>query len=186
MVLDWLATHLGAAPWHLERHAEVTRGRLDGRELVLAKPQTFMNASGDAVQALAAWYRVAPDTILVVTDDLDLPFGRVRLRPGGSAGGHNGLKSIIARLGTTEFPRLRVGIGRPEAGETIDWVLAPFDREAAQDLPRLCTVAGGIVLDAATLGVHAAMNLHNGRGDVLGPATATALPRQAPKSSNTE
>jgi PTH1 family peptidyl-tRNA hydrolase len=185
LVLDWLAAHLGAPAWRGERRAEVTRGRLDGRELLLAKPQTFMNASGEAVQALAAWYRLLPATILVVADDLDLPFGRLRLRPSGSAGGHNGLKSIIAHLGTTEFPRLRIGIGRPDTGETIDWVLSPFGRDSVQDLPRLCAIAGGMVLDAATLGVHAAMNLHNGRGDVLGPAPA--LPsRPVPPSRSTQ
>jgi PTH1 family peptidyl-tRNA hydrolase len=186
MVVDWLAVHLAAPVWRAERRAEVTRCRLEGKDLVLAKPQTFMNASGEAVQGLAAWYHLPPAAILVITDDLDLPFGRLRLRPGGSAGGHNGLKSIIAHLGTADFPRLRLGIGRPEAGETIDWVLSPFDRDAEQDLPRLCAIAGTMVLDAVTLGVHAAMNRYNGRGDVLGRAAADNAPRQAQQSGSTE
>jgi PTH1 family peptidyl-tRNA hydrolase len=176
MVVDWLATQAHAPAWRNERRAEVTRIGVDETNLLLAKPQTFMNASGEAVQALAAWHRVEPAAILVVTDDLDLPFGRVRLRPSGSAGGHNGLKSIIAQLGTAQFPRLRIGIGRPEASDPIDWVLSPFDPNEAQDLPRLCEVAAGIVLDAVRLGVHAAMNLHNGRGDVRGPTPAIAPP----------
>jgi PTH1 family peptidyl-tRNA hydrolase len=179
MVVDWLASRAGAAGWRLDRKADVTRAGLEGASVLLAKPQTFMNASGEAVQALAAWNRYPAASILVVTDDLDLPFGRVRLRPSGSAGGHNGLKSIIAQLGTTQFPRLRVGIGRPEAGETIDWVLSPFSQDEAMDLPRLCEVAGAIVLDAIRLGVRGAMNLHNGRGDVL-RAPSSPAPRLKP------
>jgi PTH1 family peptidyl-tRNA hydrolase len=186
MVVDWLAARLAASTWRSERRAEVTRGRLEEHELLLVKPQTFMNSSGEAVQALAAWHRVAPSAILVVADDLDLPFGRVRLRPSGSAGGHNGLKSVIAQLGTPDFPRLRIGIGRPAEGDPIDWVLSPFAREEAQDLPLLCAVAGGIVLDAAAQGVHAAMNVHNGRGDVLQPAAGDAPSRRIPTSAETE
>jgi PTH1 family peptidyl-tRNA hydrolase len=176
MVVDWLAAQAAASAWRSDRRAEVTRIGVGGTGVLLVKPQTFMNASGEAVQALAAWHRVEPAAILVVTDDLDLPFGRVRLRPSGSAGGHNGLKSIIAQLGTTQFPRLRIGIGRPEVGDPIDWVLSPFDPHEAQDLPRLCEVAGGIALDAVRVGVHTAMNLHNGRGDIRGSAPASAPP----------
>jgi PTH1 family peptidyl-tRNA hydrolase len=175
MVADWLAGQAGRPAWRTERRAEVMRTAIAGTSFLLVKPQTFMNASGDAVQALATWHRIRSEAILVVNDDLDLPFGRLRLRPGGSAGGHNGLKSIIAQLGTTQFPRLRMGIGRPEGGDPLDWVLAPFDRAEAADLPLICAVAGGIVLDAARRGVHAAMNLHNGRGDVReAPEAATA------------
>jgi PTH1 family peptidyl-tRNA hydrolase len=93
--------------------AKVALGRVAGRRVVLAKPQTFMNDSGKAVGALARFYRVDPGQVLVIYDELDLPQGTLRLRPRGSAGGHRGMLSIIEHLGTREFPRLRVGIGRP-------------------------------------------------------------------------
>jgi PTH1 family peptidyl-tRNA hydrolase len=93
--------------------AEVALGRVAGRRVVLAKPQTFMNDSGQAVGPLARFYKVEPGQVLVIYDELDLPQGTLRLRPSGSAGGHRGMLSIIEHLGTRNFPRLRVGIGRP-------------------------------------------------------------------------
>jgi PTH1 family peptidyl-tRNA hydrolase len=103
--------------------------------VVLVEPQTFMNDSGDPTQRIAAWHKVPPPQILVVVDDLDLPFGKLRMRERGGSGGHNGLKSLIARFGE-DFPRLRIGIGRDETGtgEAIDRVLSPFDPEEAARL----------------------------------------------------
>lgn len=109
--------------------ATVAEGSIQGRRAILAKPQTFMNASGQAVGSLSRTFRVKPQQILVVYDDLDLPLGRLRLRAEGSSGGHKGMKSIIDSLGTQDFPRLRVGIGRPPgAMDPMDYVLQPFDR----------------------------------------------------------
>lgn len=166
MVVDALAARLGATPWRDEQRAAVARARVDDHTLVLAKPQTFMNESGQAVRSLAAYYKIAPAQILVVADDLDLPFGRLRLRPHGSPGGHNGLRSIIAQLGTQEFARLRMGIGRPARGEPIDYVLAPFDPAERADLPHLCQVAGDAILQVLRKGLLPAMNALNGRADV--------------------
>jgi PTH1 family peptidyl-tRNA hydrolase len=111
-------------------HGLMARGMLHGHELFLLKPQTFMNVSGRAVGALAQFYKVPPNEILVVHDELDLPPGTARLKLGGGHGGHNGLKDIIAHLGTRDFWRLRLGIGHPgERGEVVNFVLNDPRRE---------------------------------------------------------
>jgi PTH1 family peptidyl-tRNA hydrolase len=111
-------------------HGLMARGQLHGHETLLLKPQTFMNVSGRAVGALAQFYKIAPSEILVVHDDLDLPPGAARLKLGGGHGGHNGLKDIIAHLGTRDFWRLRLGIGHPgERGEVVNFVLNDPRRE---------------------------------------------------------
>ncbi len=110
-------------------NAEVAEGEVAGKRVMVIKPQTFMNSSGDAVAKVAKFYKIAPQDLLVIYDDLDLPLGKLRLRPRGSAGGHHGMESIIARIGTTDFPRLRVGIGRPNPDADIDHVLGEFDQE---------------------------------------------------------
>lgn len=135
---------------------------------MLAKPQTFMNSSGEAVRALLKLSNLTPADLLVIADDLDLPFGRLRLRDRGSSGGHRGLQSIIEHLGTNQFPRLRVGIGRPPPGvDPIDYVLTPFTPAEAAELPSILDrVSAGVTL-LLTRGLAAAMNDLNaapGRG----------------------
>lgn len=118
-------------------NAEIAEGNVGSARVLIAKPQTYMNLSGEAVGKLFAFYKIAPADLLVVYDDLDLPLGKMRLRPKGGAGGHHGMESIIARVGASDFPRLRVGIGRPDpstllrAGPDtdVDHVLGSFDRE---------------------------------------------------------
>ncbi|HUZ02412.1 MAG TPA: aminoacyl-tRNA hydrolase [Thermomicrobiaceae bacterium] len=131
--------------------------------IVLLKPETFMNLSGIAVSAAARWYRVPPERILLVHDDLDLPFGQLRLRPGGSSGGHNGVSSVIQQLGTERVPRLRVGISRPESGSTIGYVLTRFSREEEQQLPEIVATAADAALCWQRDGIEVAMNLYNRR-----------------------
>ena len=101
--------------WRKERKffAELATGDCGGRKVVCVKPLTYMNLSGDAVAAVSRFYRITPDQVLVVADDADLPLGAIRMRPSGGAGGHNGLASVIQRLGTQEFPRQRIGVARP-------------------------------------------------------------------------
>ena len=99
-----------------QRRALIGEGVIDGHPVVVARPRTFVNRSGEAVAYLLTRYAATPDRLLVVYDDMDLPLGKLRLRPSGSAGGHNGIKSIIDAVGTREFPRLRIGIGRPARG----------------------------------------------------------------------
>jgi PTH1 family peptidyl-tRNA hydrolase len=175
MVLDYLAKRAGAPRWKEEHHAAVCRVTIAGQQLTLAKPLTFMNESGQAVRALSAWQKVPPERILVVSDDLDLPFGRMRLRRSGSSGGHNGLRSISAELGSDAYARLRIGIGRPSAGDPIDWVLSPFDPAEAKDVELICAVAEEMIVHALREGVRSAMNLYNGQGDVRLPAPRPSL-----------
>jgi PTH1 family peptidyl-tRNA hydrolase len=128
--------------------AHTAQGRIGGRSVLLAKPQTFMNRSGQAVGRLARWFKVPPQQILVVYDELDLPLGRLRLRPEGGSGGHKGMRSIIEVLGSQEFPRLRVGIDRPPGQmDPADYVLHPFSKEDQE--------VAALVIDQAVAAVEA-------------------------------
>jgi PTH1 family peptidyl-tRNA hydrolase len=171
-VVERLAADHGSPRWREERQALVARIMVDERDVLLAKPQTFMNLSGQAVRALAARYHLPPASILVISDDLDLPFARLRLRAGGSPGGHNGLRSIIAELGTQDFLRLRIGIGRPAEGDPIEYVLSPFEPAEARDLDYICRVAADEALYVVRHGIRAAMNQFNGRADAREPVPA--------------
>ncbi|MBM3187325.1 MAG: aminoacyl-tRNA hydrolase [Chloroflexi bacterium] len=143
--------------------ARLGEGRICGHRVILAKPQTFMNESGRAVAAISRWYKIPPQRILVLHDDLDLPLAKVRLRSGGSSGGHNGIKSIIAELGSEDFARLRVGIGRLEHGDPIDYVLDSFTPEQETLIEALFPWVDEIVCCFLDRGIHAAMNEYNGR-----------------------
>jgi peptidyl-tRNA hydrolase, PTH1 family len=169
-VLDVVARLGGIAIDADDGLADVGRGSIGGRRVILARPQTYMNASGAAVAYLRRRHRVPPECLLVVCDDLDLPLGTLRMREKGSHGGHNGLRSIVEDLGTTAFPRLRIGIGRPPAGlDPVDFVL---ERPAADERARLAEAvqraAEGVVL-WITDGIQAAMRHCNAR-----PAAAAA------------
>jgi PTH1 family peptidyl-tRNA hydrolase len=142
-VVERVARRQGATRWRSKfsgRLAEAPHLRT-----VLLLPQTYMNESGESVGPCAAFYRIAPPGILVVCDDLNLPFGRLRMRRSGSDGGHNGLKSIIAALSSQDFPRLRIGIGR-SAGDAVDHVIGRFDKEEERALPG--------IIERAVLGVE--------------------------------
>lgn len=163
MVIDELARRL---PGGTERKrfdavlAEI--GIPDGR-IVLLKPQTYMNLSGNAVAPAAHWYRVPPARILIVYDELDLPFGQLRLRASGSSGGHKGLASVIERMGTDRIPRLRIGIGRPERGSSVSYVLSRFRPEEARLVPGIIETAADAALAWQRDGIEAAMNRYNRR-----------------------
>lgn len=162
MIADELARRAGASGSKHRFKAEIAEGRLNGRKLVLVKPQTYMNLSGHAVREVAQWYRVPVERILIIVDDLDQPFGQIRLRAKGSAGGHNGLKSIFAQLGTTEVPRLRIGIGRTSS-QAISHVLSRFSPEEQAALPGVIDEAADAAELWARKGIYEAMNLVNGR-----------------------
>jgi PTH1 family peptidyl-tRNA hydrolase len=130
--------------------------------LLVAKPLTFMNRSGDAVAALARYYDIAPGDLLVVVDEAALPFGRLRARARGSAGGHNGLKSVIERLGTTEFPRLRLGVGRGDSRRDLaDHVLSKFEADEQPALEEFITRAADAAEMFAVDGIEKVMNTYN-------------------------
>ncbi|MDQ0285326.1 PTH1 family peptidyl-tRNA hydrolase [Desulfofundulus luciae] len=163
MVVDRLARDLGITVDRVFLRALVGQGQVAGQSLVLAKPLTYMNRSGEAVAALLNWYRLTPAHLLVVSDDLDLPTGRLRLRKSGGHGGHKGLRSIIELAGSREFPRLRVGIGRPAGPghEVVDWVLGRFTEEESPLIEKAVADASKAVQVALTRGLDAAMNLFN-------------------------
>ncbi len=129
--------------------------------VVLVKPQTYMNLSGNAVGPAMRWYHVPHNQLLVVYDDLDLPFGRIRLRPSGSSGGHNGVESIIKTLGTDQFPRLRLGIGKPGRERTIGHVLSRFSRDEEKELKEYVLRAAQAALSWHFEGIDTAMNEFN-------------------------
>jgi len=137
--------------------------------MLLAKPLTFMNLSGQAVRALADFHKVDVADLLVIADDANLPLGRLRARPGGSSGGHNGFKSVARHLGTDQFPRLRIGVGRGDGRlDLADHVLARFDADEAAEVERMTTRAADALEMFVTSGIEAVMNGYNG-GD---PATS--------------
>lgn len=152
---------------HFRRVSRFDAEILRMEEAYLVKPLTYMNRSGVTVAAVTHFYRIAADELLVIYDDMDLPLGRLRLRERGSSGGHNGIKSIIQQLGTDQFPRLKVGIGRREredgsGSEAISHVLGTFSAEEAKDLPGLSGHAADAALCALREGVPVAMNRFNG------------------------
>jgi PTH1 family peptidyl-tRNA hydrolase len=164
LILDALAERAGWRGGGKERDAAMVHaGRVFGLDLVVAKPLTFMNESGIAVRKLLARERVATDQLLVVVDDFSLPFGTLRFREGGTSGGHNGLKSIIAELGSDRFPRLRVGIGDPVAsGSAQQHVLGNFTVEERRRLPELEAAAGEAIETWARLVLNKAATAYNG------------------------
>ena len=160
-VLDALANtfECGFAP---ARYADVARFKHKGRTFVLIKPQTFMNLSGKAVRYWLGQEDLSPERLLVVTADLALPFGKVRLRASGGAGGHNGLTSIIDQLGTESFPRLRFGIGSDFArGRQSEFVLGEWTGQEGEQLEALVETGGKAVLQFGLLGMDQAMNNFN-------------------------
>jgi PTH1 family peptidyl-tRNA hydrolase len=162
MIVDQLASDNGIQSSTVQNKAIVGDGRIANQRVILAKPQTYMNDSGNAVGPLANFYKVPPENIFVIYDELDLPFGTLRLREKGSAGGHNGMKSIIQHIGQ-DFPRLRVGIGRP-AGKMppAAWVLQDFGKD---DMPIVTDIISEAIRATETYlrgGIQLAMSRHNG------------------------
>jgi len=126
MLLDWLPY---SARWTNKYKSEFASVRVGDEQIALLKPQTYMNLSGEAVAPCAAFFKLKPEEILVVHDELDLPYGQVAFKAGGGTAGHNGLKSIVQQLGSNQFYRLRMGIGRPEHGDVSSWVLSSFSKD---------------------------------------------------------
>jgi len=137
MVVDEVARRYGLSSWKKKDGALQALASSPG--IVFVKPETFMNLSGTPVRLISSWYRTPPQSVLVISDDMDLPFGKLRMRPFGGHGGHNGLRSIIATIGE-EFPRIRVGLGRPEF-DGADHVLSPFRDQERQELPKIVVAA---------------------------------------------
>lgn len=155
------------ARWELERkfQSRMAKAERDGRRVLLAQPQTFMNLSGEAVGAVSGFYRVPPAQVLVVVDDADLPLGEIRMRPGGSSGGHHGLESVEQHLATREYPRLRIGIGRRDAAvrEITGHVLGKFGADERELFAQVLAKASGQIGCWLGAGIQKAMSQYNGQ-----------------------
>ena len=154
------------ADWALDKkfNARIARAEQDGNRVLLCEPQTYMNSSGETVGPLMGFYRVPLKQLLVAVDDADLPFGELRLRPGGSSGGHHGLESIEQHVGTREFARLRIGIGRKEgAREITDYVLGRFSSAETELAEKVLTAAADQAEVWLKAGIQKAMSQFNGR-----------------------
>jgi PTH1 family peptidyl-tRNA hydrolase len=176
-VVNELARRYGLTFGKKERKAIAATGVLHDKKVILAKPQTYMNLSGEAVRSLVDFYKVELPNILVVCDDLDIPLGTVRLRKSGSAGGQNGIKSVIQHLGTQDFSRLRFGIGRPPGKmQAKDYVLSGFLGDDAILATQVVDRAADAVETWLKEGIEIAMTRHNGDIDDPKPAKKAPLP----------
>ena len=160
MVADLLAERLGA-PFkvHKRSGAEIVTGRLGNRSVVVAKPRTFMNESGRHIGPLAKFYSVSPADMIVIHDELDIDFGKIRLKLGGGEGGHNGLRSVANALGTKDFQRVRIGIGRPPGRkDPAAFVLEPFTAAERSELATICELAADATEVLVEAGLEPAQN----------------------------
>ena len=164
--MESLACRLGCPLDRVKFQGRMGQCTHGGQKLVLLLPQTFMNLSGNAVAEAVRFYRLPPERVLVLCDDISLEPGRLRVRGSGSAGGHNGLKSIIARLGSQDFPRVKIGVGaKPHPDyDLADWVLSTFSQQEEKALAPIWDQAGEAALAVLTLGVEQAASRFNGVG----------------------
>ncbi|HIX83785.1 MAG TPA: aminoacyl-tRNA hydrolase [Candidatus Megamonas gallistercoris] len=162
MLIDALADNLNITLWKDKFNAQIAEGRIGTEKILLVKPQTYMNNSGEAVGPLMRWYKLEPEDIIVAHDDMDIPAGTVRIRKKGSSGGHNGIKSLIAHLGSENFARIRLGIGRPLPGwSVVKHVLAPFPAEDRIEVDKAIDYLIPAVKCIITDGLDIAMNKYN-------------------------
>lgn len=166
MAADAMAKKYGVSINKMRFKALTQTVDIGGSKVLLMKPQTYMNLSGEAVAQAARFYKIPPERVIVVSDETALPIGRLRIRKSGSAGGHNGLKNIIAQLGTDTFPRIRMGVGAPPHPDydMVDWVLAAFKGQDATDMEKAAERAAEAVECYVKEGAERAMNKFNTKG----------------------
>jgi PTH1 family peptidyl-tRNA hydrolase len=163
MFIDRLIVRLNARGLKVQSKAVVTSAIYEDRKLILAKPQTYMNLSGQSAQGLLNFYKIPMENMLIAHDDLDIPFGTIRIRPKGGPGGQGGMASTITQLGTKDFPRLRIGIGRPPGRmDPAAFVLQDFTREELKVLSEIIDRAADAALTFVLDGLNKAMNKYNG------------------------
>ena len=163
-MVTYLSDKYGIALRSKEGKAIVGKGVIEGQKVMLVQPQTYMNLSGESVRALMDYYKLTTDEIVIIYDDISMPVGQVRIRPKGSAGGHNGIKSIIAHLGTQEFPRIKIGVGaKPEHGDLVKHVLGRFSKEDDAKIRDVFALAEEGLLAILQEDVKTAMNAVNGK-----------------------
>ena len=161
LTVDLLAEQLNVKLNKVKFKSAYNIVRFGGQKCLVMKPQTYMNLSGEAVHEAVQFYKIPADHVLVIYDDVSLPVGKLRVRPTGSAGGHNGIKNIIAHLGTDVFPRVKVGVGAPEH-DIVDWVIGPFTANERKVIDGVLDRALGAAECIITDGVSAAQNRYNG------------------------
>jgi PTH1 family peptidyl-tRNA hydrolase len=162
LTIDLLGENLRATYWKDEAGAKVSSVRLGDEDLVLVKPQTFMNVSGNSVSKLAAAYGVKPDEIIIIHDDIDLAPGRVLCKRGGGHGGHNGLRSLTEKIGSPDYLRVRIGVGRPPGRmDAADWVLQPLKGAALEEFEDSIPTAAQAVIHVLEHGIDSAMQEYN-------------------------
>ena len=163
LTADALARKLNVSINRARFHALTGKTEIGGESVLVMKPQTYMNLSGEAAAAAAKFYKIPPERVIVVSDETALPIGKLRVRSKGSAGGHNGLKSIIAHLGTDGFPRVKIGVGAPASGgqEQIDWVLSVPRNQDWEDFSGACARAAAAVEDYIVNGPENTMGKYN-------------------------
>jgi len=161
MVADRLAERHGLGPWRRRFHAKAVEGRVGGEKILLMKPETYVNETGRALSEAVAWCRTAPQDIMVVCDDFNLPRGRLRVRGGGSSGGHNGLKSVLDSLGAEDVPRLRIGIGVERQSDDKDFVLSSFAADEWPTVEETVDRAACALEEWLERGVESCQNIYN-------------------------
>lgn len=159
--IHYLEEKLGFRANRLKFQSLCAEHRVDGVRVLFLMPQTYMNRSGIAVREAMQFYKVEPEQLIVVYDDFDIPFGRIRVRPHGSSGSHNGMKSIILQTGTDRFPRVRIGIGEDTPMDAADFVLSRFAKERETEIREQLARAGDACLDIIACGCDYAMNRYN-------------------------
>ena len=163
-MIDAIGNKFGNDVTTKKHKALVGRGIIDGMRVILAKPQTYMNLSGESIREIADFYKIEPENIIIIYDDISLDVGQLRIRKKGSAGGHNGIKNIIAHLGTQEFPRIKVGIGnKPEGWDLADYVLSKYSKAEQEALEEASEGVIGAVKLMLMDDIEAAMNKYNAK-----------------------
>lgn len=163
-MIDAIGEKFGIDVTTKKHKALVGRGIIDGMRVILAKPQTYMNLSGESIREIADFYKIEPENIIIIYDDISLDVGRLRIRKKGSAGGHNGIKNIIAHLGAQEFPRIKVGIGnKPEGWDLADYVLSKYSKAEQEALKEASDDVIGAVRLMIMDDIDAAMNRYNAK-----------------------
>jgi len=161
--IDYLSVKYGIGVNRLKHKALIGDGIINGERVMLVKPQTFMNLSGESISEIVEWYKLPVKNLIVIYDDVDLPLGTIRIRPKGSSGTHNGMKSVIYHLQSDEFPRIRIGIGNaPEEWDLADYVLGKFSPEEVGIIAKSVERAAEAAAVAIQSGIETAMNLYNG------------------------
>lgn len=189
--VDALAEQYGLSFDKKQAKAQVALGTVEEQGVILAKPQTFMNLSGESVGKLVDYYCISPAHLLIIFDDMDIPLGTLRIRKGGGTGGHNGMKSIVQRLGTQDFPRIRFGIGRPPGRlDPAAYVLRPFEGDDALLVAETVDRVLQAIRTWLTADIDTAMNQYNGIAEQAA-STATEKPKapitlsEKPEDNNT-